>query len=453
MNDIEKDDDIELSRHYTIPGLIRYAAVPMLTMLLVSVYMVVDGLFIANFTSETSYAGCILVTPYVMIFPAIGFMVGGGGNALLGKLLGENERERAVDVFSMLVEFTLIAVIVTTTIGALFMKSFLTMQGASGELLSEALSYGKIVMLGTVFLALQYELQLFMITSGKEELTFVYTLIAGITNIGLDAFLILVVGMGVRGAAIGTVTAQFVGSLLPFIYYIRSRKKDEAILFFRWTKCEFKPIADSCINGLSEMIENIAESIAGFVYNYKLMAIAGEAGVDSYGSVMYVFIIFTVLFVGFNESLVPMIGYHYGARNLTELKGLIKKCFLILFGYSLLFAVISIGFANQLSAIFSDGNKVIYELGVTGFRICGISLLLKGCAMFFPSLYTGLNNGWLSALLSLFEILVFPVISVLILPVFFGMDGVWWSEPFSWLLSAIMCVIVVRLSNDLQGNL
>ena len=438
----EKANETELSRHYTAAGLIRFAAVPILTITIASLYMIVDALFIANFTSSTSYAASNLATPYVLIFPAVGFMVGGGGNALIGKLLGEKKQKEASDVFSMLLEFPVLAALAATVLGMLLLEPFLRWNGADGLLLSEGLTYGRIVLCGTAFFALQYAFQLFLITSGEEVRAFVYTVIAGAVNIGLDALLILVLKMGVAGAAVGTILAQVTGGALPLTYYC-SRKRKGMLIRFRWTRMKWKPILDACVNGISEMVENLTQSLTGFLYNMELMRVSGEAGVDAYGSLMYAQLIFTLAFVGFNESVVPLIAYHYGADNRAELRSLFRKSIGILFAFSVVFFAVSELLAVPVSALFSDGNTGIAALTVRGFRIGSFSLIFMGAAMFIPSLFTALNNGLVSGGLTVFEMLVFPAVAVLILSRAFGMDGIWHSLHASWILSALLCAVVL----------
>ena len=436
------ENETELSRHYTTGGLIRFSVIPILTITIASLYMIVDALFIANFTTSTSYAAAVLTSPYVLIFPAVGFMVGGGGNALIGKLLGEKKQKEASETFSVLVEFTVLAGLAATALGMLLLEPFLCWSGADGLLLSEGLTYGRIVLCGTTFFALQYAFQLFLITSGEEGRAFVYTLTVGAVNIGLDAFLMLVLKVGVAGAAVGTVCSQIAGGLLPLAYYC-SRKRDGMLIRFRWTRMKWKPILNACFNGVSEMIENLTESLAGFLYNIELMRVSGEAGVDAYGSLMYAQMIFTLIFVGFNESVIPLIAYHYGAKNLEELRSLFRKCTGILFVFSLVFFAVSELLAVPVSALFSDGDAGITALTVRGFRIGSFSLIFMGVAMFISPLFTALNNGLVSGVLTAFEMLVFPAAAVIILSRAFGMDGIWHSLNASWILSVLLGAVVL----------
>ena len=448
MNQHENEQTIELARHYSVAGLLKFSAVPVFSILFASLYMIVDAWFIANYASvdapsSTPYAAANLVSPFVLIFPAVGFMVGGGGNALIGKLLAENKRERANKVFSMLIEFTALAGLTATLLGMLLIEFYLRWQGAAGELFSLGLVYGRIVLCGTAFFALQYAFQLFLITSGEEVRAFIYTVAAGVTNIALDAFLMLTLKMGISGAAIGTVAAQAVGGLLPLQYYCSRKREDTAIIRFQWVRMELKPIWKACFNGVSEMIENLTESLIGILYNTELMRLGGVMSVDAYGSVMYAQMIATLVFVGFNESVVPVIAYQFGANNRKELRSLLRKCTGILFIASILFFAAFELLAGPLAAFFSDGVAQMEELTIRGFRIGSFSLIAMGVAMFMPSLFTALNNGLVSAVITVFEMLVFPAAAVVVLSKCFGLDGIWYSLNVSWVLSAAFCGAVL----------
>ncbi|MCR5747566.1 MAG: hypothetical protein K6G03_07645, partial [Lachnospiraceae bacterium] len=445
MEDIKNSEDLELATHATIPWLLKYTFIPIMTMLFASLYIVVDGIFIANLTSASEYAGSVLVGPFLTCFSAIGFMVGGGGNAYVGSLFGEGKKERAVEIFSMLIEATFILSVVISIIGLLLLKPYLIYQGASGVLLEKAYEYGLIMLAGSVLLALQYVFQLFMITSGDETICFLFTVMAGVVNIALDAFFMMVLHLGVTGAALGTVIGELVGAVLPFIFYIKSKKKEDAVLYFKWSKFELKPFSKVCFNGSSEMVETIAESILSSFFNYQLLRTVGEMGVEAYGSIMYIFLIFNLVFVQFNEAVIPLIAYRYGAKDKKEMKNLISKCLTILVAYSLLFFITSEILAEPLSAIFARTGTDIYNMTVNGLRICSIGLLFMGIALFIPSLYTAIGNGLVSAVITLLEVLVLPAILISILPELWGINGVWATLFIGEAISIVMCFIIVKV--------
>ena len=335
------------------------------------------------------------------------------------------DQKRAGQVFSMIVELAIIAGIAMTVIGNILLTPFMRWQRAQGELLTEAEIYARIMIISFMFTALAYVFQLLLITADQQKMAVLITLAAGVTNIGLDALFILVFHWGIKGAAIASVIGQAISGLVPLFYFASGRNR---ILKLRPAKLELPVCTQTCSNGVSEMIENLAESFVGMLYNMQLIKIAGEAGVSAYGAILNIWNILTLLFIGFNEAIVPVIAYHYGAGNEKELKNLFKNCLIIVGATSLiLFAFVEIG-AFGLAAIFIHKNDELLKVTVYGFRICGISMLFLGCNYFATSFFTALNDGLVSGLLSAFIMLVFPVLTVMTMPGLFGMDGVWFSR-------------------------
>ncbi len=427
-------DEIRLSDHFTVKRLVKFTFVPTLALLVASLYSVVDSWFVANFTDTTAFAAVILVMPYVLTFPAVGFMIGGGGNALISKILGEGDEERAGRVLSMMIELCFLAGVLTTIIGQLLLRPFLLLMKADGRLLEYALIYGRILLLGVTMVSLLYVFQLFLITADKQGLALLVTIASGVTNIALDALLIIVFDMGITGAAIASLMSQTVGGIVPLIYFMTNKN---AALHFRLTSLDIRACLKACGNGVSEMIENIAEGFVGMLYNYQLMRLAGEAGVDAYGAIHVTFTIFTLLFVGFNEAAIPVVGFHYGAENKSELKNLFRIWGEVILMLSLgMFAIVEL-FAPFLSDLFVEKGTSLMDMTLRGFRICGFSLLFLGINYFATSFFTALNNGLVSGVISLLVMLVFPFITATGLPVFFGLDGIWASLAATGLLGTI----------------
>ncbi|MBQ8970426.1 MAG: polysaccharide biosynthesis C-terminal domain-containing protein [Lachnospiraceae bacterium] len=430
----QKKEEIQLSDHFTLAKLLRFAFLPTISLLLSSLYSVVDSWFIANFTGQTAFAAVTLTSSYVLVFPAVGFMIGGGGNALIGKTLGEGDRDKANRIFSMLIELCVITGILATVLGEALLRPFVLWQGASGELLSDALQYARLSLCGVTFVSLLYIFQLFLITAGKQELAVMVTIGAGVTNILLDALFILVFKWGLIGAALGTLLGQMAGGLLPLLYFIFD--KSAGLRLFP-TRIDLLPCLKACGNGASEMIENLAEGVVGILYNFELMRLAGESGVAAYGAIMNIRLIFTLLFVGFDEAVIPVISYHYGAENHRELKNLLRLCLVSMLSASVFMFAVTELFAPFLAALFMGTGNALSELTVRGFRIGGISLLFLGINYLGTSFFTALNNGLVSGILSLLVMLIFPVLTVTGLPVFFGLDGVWGSISLTGLLGCI----------------
>ncbi len=433
-----KKDTIELSDHFTVGRMLRFTFLPEVSVVFGSVYALIDAWFVSNFISNTAFAAVNLAYPFLLILPAVGFMIGGGGNALVSKVLGEGDQKRAGQIFSMMVEVAVLAGIIMTMLGYIFLEPFLRWQGAEGELLREARVYARIMIISFMFTALVYVFQLFLITANQQKMALFFTLASGIANIGLDALFILVFHWGLRGAAIASVIAQMISGLTPMFYFASGKNK---ILRLFPVKLELSPFLAACSNGASEMIENLAEGFVGTLYNMQLIKIAGEAGVSAYGAILNIWSLLTLLFIGFNEAAVPVIAYHFGAKNEKELKNLVRICLSIVGVSSLImFAFVEIG-ASGLAGIFIHNNDELLAMTTFGFRVCGISLLFLGGSYFATSFFTALNNGLVSGILSALVMLVFPALTVMTLPVWFGIDGVWASKSVTAVAGFICAVI------------
>lgn len=429
---------IKLSDHFTLKKLLRFVLPSIIMMVFTSVYGVVDGLFVSNFAGKTAFAAINLVMPFIMILGGIGFMIGTGGTALVSRILGEGDKERANKYFSMMITFTLIVGVILSVIGFVFMRPVALFLGATEGMLDSCVLYGRIVISFTAAYMLQSVFQSFLIAAEKPKLGLASTVIAGVANILLDALFISGFGWGVAGAAAATGISQCVGCLLPFIYFIR---KNNSLLRLVKTNLKAKPLLSACANGSSELMSNISSSIVSMVYNFQLLKYIGENGVSSYGVLMYVQFIFIAIFIGYSIGCAPIISYHYGAQNHSELKNMLKKSVLLMASSGAVLTVLAVLLSSSLSYIFVGYDLELYEMTKHAFKLFSYSFLLAGFNIFISSFFTALNNGAVSAIISFLRTLIFQTSSVLILPIFFGVDGIWWAitaaEIFACLISVI----------------
>ena len=433
---------IQLSDHFTYKKLIKFAIPSIMMLLFISIYGVVDGLFVSHFVGKTAFASINLVMPFTMILGGMGFMVGTGGTALVSKTLGEKDTVKANRYFTMMVYFTVIMGAILTVIGIVFMKPIAYFLGATDAMINDCVTYGRIVIGFTTMFMLQNLFQNFLVTAEKPKLGLFSTLAAGITNMVLDALFIAIFKWGVAGAALATGMSQLVGAVIPFVYFIKDSK---CVLHFTRTKLELTPIVRACFNGSSELMSNISMSVVSMLYNFKLMSMIGENGVSAYGVLMYVQFIFISMFIGYVVGTAPIIGYNYGAKNTSELRNMFKKSTILTSSAGIVLTVSAFLLANPLSYIFVGYDKELYELTARAFKLFSVSFLFAGVNIFASSLFTALNNGLISAIISFLRTLVFQVISVMLLPLIFGTDGIWYSiavaEVFAFIISAVFVVL------------
>ncbi len=429
--------NIQLSDHFTYRRLIRFVIPSVAMMILTSIYGVVDGLFVSNFVGKTPFAAVNLVIPFTMILGAFGFMLGTGGTALVAKTLGEGRQEEANRIFSMLIYFALGLGVLLTIFGIAVLKRIVIKMGADDAMLRHCMIYGRIVLLGIPFYMLQNMFQNFLIAAEKPQLGLIVTIAAGVTNMVLDALFIAVLGWGVAGAAAATALGQCVGGLIPFVYFAR---KNSSRLALVKTKLLGGALLRTCTNGSSELMSNISMSSVGMLYNAQLMKVAGENGVAAYGVILYVNFIFIAIYLGYAYGSAPIVAFNYGAGKKAELQNVLKKSLKLLLGTGIVLLSIGVLFAGVLSGLFVGYDAQLYAMTVRGLRFYAVSFLLSGFNIYGSSFFTALNNGVVSAAISFLRTVVFEVAAVLILPLFFGLDGVWCAITVAELASILITI-------------
>ena len=427
---------IRLSDHFSYSKLLRFTLPSICMMVFTSIYGVVDGLFVSNFAGKTPFAAVNLVMPFIMILGGMGFMIGTGGTALVSKLMGEGKKDEANSTFSMMVLFTLLLGIVLSAVGFLTMRPVSYFLGATDAMIDDCVLYGRIVTGFTFAFMLQNVFQSFFIAAEKPRLGLIVTVAAGVTNMVLDALFIAVFNWGVAGAAIATGLSQCVGGVLPLIYFLRP---NDSLLRMRPTFLRLRPILQACGNGSSELMSNISSSLVGMLYNFQLMHLIGEDGVSAYGVLMYVQFIFVAIFIGYSIGCAPVVSFHFGAQNHSELKSLLCKSTLLMASGGVLLTIAARLLAAPLARLFVGYDAGLFELTSHAFRLFSWSFLLAGFNIFVSGFFTALNNGAISAAISFLRTLVFQTSSVLILPLLLDVDGIWWAitvaEIFAFLIS------------------
>ncbi len=425
---------IQLSDHFTRKRLLRFSLPSIVMMVFTSIYGVVDGYFVSNYTGKTPFAAVNLIMPFLMILGGVGFMFGTGGGALIAKTMGEGKAEKADKLFSMTVFASILCGLVLTAVGLLFLRPFARLMGAEGELLENSLLYGTINLIALPFYILQYEFQCLFATAEKPKLGLYVTVASGVANMVLDWLLVAVLPFGLAGAAAATATSQFIGGVFPLIYFAR---KNSSRLHLTRCRLELRPLGRICANGSSELMSNISMSLVSMLYNVQLMQYAGEDGIAAYGVLMYVSMIFQAIFIGYSVGTAPIVSYHYGAQNREELKSLLRKAiFIVAIAALCMFAAGEL-LAAPLSRLFVAYDEELLQMTTHAFAIFSFSFLFSGFAINGSSFFTALNDGLTSALISFLRTLVFQVAAVLLFPLLWGLDGIW----FSIVAAEIMAVL------------
>ena len=441
---------IRLSDHFTYRKLLRFTLPSIAMMIFTSIYGVVDGYFVSNFAGKEPFAAVNLIMPFIMIVATVGFMFGTGGTALVSKTFGEGDPERANRYFSLFVYTSFILGVLFSVLGIVFLRPIARLLGAEGTLLDNCVIYGRIVIGAMPFFILQLLFQSFFVAAEKPNLGFWVIVAGGVTNMIGDVVLVTLLPqeMKLAGAAVATALGQLVGGGVPLVYFFR---KNSSILRLGKTRFDGRALWKATTNGISELVSSASMSLVGIVMNLQLLKYAGENGVASYGVMMYVNMIFAAIFIGYSIGTAPVIGFHFGAQNSAELRNLLRKSlFLLLIGGVLMVAAAE-GLARPLAKLFVGYDAELMELTVSGFRIFGLSFFFIGFAIFGSGFFTALNDGVTSAIISFLRTLVFELGAILLLPLLFGLDGLWFSVVVAELMAAVLSFLFTAAKRKQYG--
>lgn len=434
---MSKKHPIQLSDHFTYARLFRFVLPSIVMMVFTSIYGVVDGLFVSNFAGKTAFASINLIMPFLIILGATGFMLGTGGTALVSRVLGEGDKERANKYFSMITLFGILLGVILTVVGQLTMRPMAILLGATEAMVDDCVLYGRIVVCFLTSFMLQNMFQSFLIAAERPKFGLLITLAAGVTNMVLDALFVGVFRWGIAGAAIATGISQTVGGVVPLMYFLFSKRSP---LRLRWAKFEVQPLLQACANGSSELMSNISGSLIGMLYNAQLMRFLGEDGVATYGVLMYVQFIFVAIDIGYSIGCAPIISYHYGARNHPELRNLLTKGLKVMGILGIVMTIAAISLSGTLANIFVGYDATLCELTRHAFHLFSFAFLLAGFNIFLSSFFTALNNGGVSAAISFLRTLVFQAASVILLPMVLDVDGLWWAASAAEALAFVVSI-------------
>lgn len=439
---------IRLSDHFTFGKLMRFTLPSIIMVVFTSIYSIVDGFFVSNFVGKTAFAAVNFAMPLLMILGCVGFMFGTGGSALISKFLGEGKSEKANETFSFVVYAAAASGTLLAVLGEIFVSPILSLMGAEGELLEQATLYSRIYLIGLPFYVLQFEFQCLFVTAEKPKIGLFVTLASGFANMILDAVFVMVFEWKVAGAAVATVVSMLVGGIIPLFYFGRKNKS-----LLKLTRCGFDKsvLFKTCTNGSSEFLSNVSTSFVSMLYNLQLMKYAGEDGVSAYGVLMYVAMIFQAIFIGYSVGAAPVVGYNFGAQNKEELRNVLRRS-LVIIGIAA-FLMFGAGelLSRPLAMLFVGYDAALMEMTDHAFRIFSFSFLMCGFTIYTSSFFTALNDGLISALVSILRTLVFQVICVIVFPLIWKLDGIWISIVAAEVMAIVFSFVFLKIKRGKYG--
>ena len=428
-----------LNQHFTPWALLKFAFPSIIMMIFMSLYTIVDGIFISRFLGSNALSSLNIVFPVINVVIAIATMLGTGGNAIISKYLGEG---RSRDARECLTQFTVIGLAVSLLLLVLtqiFLTPLCRILGSTDVLLADCRAYLSVSLLFAPACMLQTLFQSYLVTAGMPALGLFLTIGAGILNAVLDYVLILVFPMGIAGAAIATGIGQSVPAVAGLFYFLLSRKD----LYFTRFRLHPKELFMACYNGSSEMVTQLSNASITFLFNLIMLDLAGENGVAAITILLYGQFLFNGFYLGFSIGISPIVGFQYGAENRKQLRSIYRTSFLFVLASSVVLTVIAIISSTPLVSVFTRDPKT-FMLADAGFRIFAFNFLFSGFNIASSGFFTALSNGRVSAIISFLRTLVFIVLSLLTLPRFFGITGAWLAIPVAEFLTLVLALRLHR---------
>lgn len=430
----------KLASKFTNKDLIKFAMPTVMMMLFMSLYTVVDGIFVSRLVGSNALSAINISLPVLNLILAISIMFSTGGSAIIGKNMGEGFTEKAQKRFSLIILINLLLGILMSVLGYLFIDKIVVFLGASDALYQYTKDYLIILLIFAPINMLKINFDYFLVTSGKPDVSFFLTLLGGITNMVLDYIFIAPLNMGIRGAAFATA----IGQLLPVIISLVIFFNKKNTLYLRKPELDFKMLFNSMANGSSEMVINLSAGITTLFFNSAMMYYLGENGVAAITVILYSQFLLTSIYIGFSSGVAPVISYKYGEKDTEQLKVIVRHSIQFICIVSVITFVLSYLISGNIISLFVEKIDPIYDITKNGFDIFAVGFLFTGLNIFASGMFTAFSDGKTSAIISFLRTFVFIIIGITILPKFFAVNGVWLTIPLAEILTIIISIFFIR---------
>lgn len=429
-----------LAQNFTIQSLLKFAFPSMVTMLFMGLYTIGDTIFVSRFVNTDALSAINIVTPIINLIVGLGTMMATGGSAVVARKMGAGDSKSASRDFSLIISSGLLLGLAVAAAGIAFLDKIILLLGASKVLIPYCKEYLLILLLFTPASMLQVLFQTFIITAGRPGLGMGLSLGAGAANALLDYIFMVPFSMGIKGSALGT----GIGYLIPAIIGIGFFASGKGSIKFTKPSRRISVLAESFVNGSSEMVSQAAAAVTTFLFNTIMLSLLGENGVAAITIIIYAQFFLTTLYIGFSMGVAPVISYHYGGQNKAQLKTIFRICLRFIAAASLLIFTASMALGPFLAEIFSAPDTPVYRIAKEGFTIFPFSFLFCGLNIFASSAFTALSDGKTSAFISFLRTFGLITVLLLTLPELMGVTGVWLAVPVAELLTMLVSLFFLR---------
>ncbi len=430
----------------TLKNILKFAIPTIAMTVFMSFYTMVDGLFVSNLIGTNALSAINLTAPIIQLVTAISTMLATGGSAVIMKKMGEQKTDEAKEDFTFLILVNVIVGIVMCVVGYLAMDHIFAGMNLSADVEGYCVEYLSRYLVFTVPILLMNNFTLYMIASEKANLSLVCSVTGGVLNMVLDYVFIAAFDMGISGAAIATGLGYSVTAVVGL--FVFSRKK--SLLHFKKPVFRFKVLANAATNGCSEMATALVTGIITMMFNWTMLHYVGEDGVAAVTIIMYVLMFASSLYTGYSYGVAPMLSFYYGERSLNEgniqthekLKKLVALSMKVIAVISVITVAASFMLTRPLVSVFARPDNPVYDLAVTGNRICTVALFFIGFNIFASGMFTALSNGIVSAILAFSRSFIFMLITMIVLPLILGVNGIWLATPAAELMALALSIFM-----------
>lgn len=426
-----------LERKITITSLLRFTCPSIIMMIVLSLYTIVDGIFVSRLLGTDAFSAVNIVYPLLGIVIALGTMFGTGTTAIISKKMGEGKRTEANQNVTFVIVFTIIVGILIAVVSFAFLKDILYLLGANDAVYEYCHAYAMPLIFFLPANILQVQFQTLFVAAGKPGLGLTVTIAGGIANIILDYLFIAVFNMGIAGAAVATGIGYAIAAVYGLCYFTWSKKGN---FHFVRPKADWHMLWNAMTNGSSEMVSNLSGSITTILFNIMMMHFIGQDGVAAIAILLYLDFVLIAVNLGYSMGVAPLFSYNYGSGNTDKIKKLYRYSVYICIIVGVIMTGGTLLFAHQLTAVFAGKGTAVYELATTGLRIYAFGYLFKGYNVFASALFTAFGNGKISAVLSFMRTLVFLVVTLVVFALIWGVNGIWSASPAAELLALAVSI-------------
>ncbi|MDO4168294.1 MAG: MATE family efflux transporter [Lachnospiraceae bacterium] len=432
----------ETAQEVNFKKVLKFIIPTYLTSFFNTLYTIVDGIFVSSYVGTNALAAINIVYPIVNVLTGIALLFATGGSAMAALYIGAGKRKRANQALSVSILLSMATGMFLALLILLNLSQILRMLGATKVTMEQCKIYSFLWLVGTPAVVGKELFTYFIRVDGSPTYSFFTALAGGVMNIGLDYLLIGHLHMGILGAALATVLGLVLSVLMGIYYFIRRKKR----LHFTVRGLSMPMGVKCAFNGVSEFVNQLAIAITTIVFNRTAMIFAGEDGIAAVSIIMYLQFLFLGVYFGYSMGISPLLGYAYGDHKFEICKKLEKYSYRFFTIVPIMIYAITFLLAPFGVSFFAEAGSKVYAIAVSGMRLYGLGFLFSGFNIFVAVRMMAYGKGHLSGTITFLRSFALLLLFLVILPIYWGMNGIWLAVPAAEILTLIVSLWIVLTS-------